>query len=99
MKFSAARGTKGYGVGHGIARKHVELRENTGEDDEAFCRAWDHEVCGSTKRRRDGAAARSVTCRVATCKQYGHVMRGTIVRGTMECVSIERGSVMRCTIS
>src|SRR6218665_1982527 len=62
------------------ARPHVELRGSTGEDDEAFCRARHHGVRGTTQRRRDHLAARAAPFRVATCKRYGHEMRGTIRR-------------------
>src|SRR6218665_3881132 len=37
-------------------------------------------VRGTTQRRRGNLAARAAPWRVATCKRYGHEMRGTIRR-------------------
>src|SRR6218665_3277093 len=39
-----------------------------------------HTSARHPQRRRDHLATRAAPCRVATCKRYGHEMRGTISR-------------------
>src|SRR6218665_939109 len=54
------------------------VRGNTGARQHTGARH--HGVSGTMQRRRDHLAALAAPWRVATCKQYGHEMRGTIRR-------------------
>src|SRR6218665_1218685 len=56
-------------------------------------------VRGTTQRRRDPLAARAAPWRVATCKRYGHEVRGTIRRDNPRKQGCAEALTVRSTIA